>query len=198
MAFWSLGTGKQIFDLVGIYRMQDQRLIRRFLELASAKLLATVLVSCHLDYCNSLLFGIANIDVARLQRVQNWLACLVTKSPPCTVSFSTALFPSLVVSKVQNIVQDQFCWPTKPCVKTQHVLPSFHACCISPRATHWDRTKVIVCQCLGSRTTQVQEVFHSCALSLWDNLLLSVCAVISVATFKKHLKTYLFDCAFPP
>ena len=39
---------------------------------------------------------------------------------------------------------------------------------------------------------------HSCALSLWNNLLLSVCSAISVATFKKHPKTYLFDPPPPP
>ena len=40
--------------------------------------------------------------------------------------------------------------------------------------------------------------FHSWALSLWNNLPLSLRSVISVATFKKYLKAYLFDLAFPP
>ena len=37
-------------------------------------------------YCNSLLSGIADTDLAKLQRVQNWLARVVTKSPPLTHS----------------------------------------------------------------------------------------------------------------
>ena len=61
---------------------------------------------------------------------------------------------------------------------------------------HWDQTMVIVCQSLGSRPTQVQELF-TLAPPLWDNLLLSVHSAISDATFKKHLKTHLFDLAFP-
>ena len=68
------------------YHMRDLRLIRRHLELDSAKLLATALVSSCLDYCNSLLYGIADVDLTRLQRVQNQLARLVTKSPPFTRS----------------------------------------------------------------------------------------------------------------
>ena len=56
----------------------------RHLDLDSAKLLATALVSSHIDYCNSLLYGIADIDLTRLQRVQNQLARLVTKSPSLT------------------------------------------------------------------------------------------------------------------
>ena len=38
----------------------------------------------------------------------------------------------------------------------------------------------------------VSRVFHSCALSLWNSLMLPVCSAISVATFKKHLKTHPF------
>ena len=68
------------------YHMQDLRRICRHLDLDSAKLLATALVSSRLDYCNSLLFGIADIDLTRLQRLQNQLAHLVTKCPPFTRS----------------------------------------------------------------------------------------------------------------
>ena len=66
--------------------MRDLRRIRRHLDLDSAKLLATALVSSRLDYCNSLSYGFADIDLTRLQRVQNQLAHLVTKSPPFTRS----------------------------------------------------------------------------------------------------------------
>ena len=54
--------------------MRDLRRILRHLDLDSAKLLATALVSSRLDYCNSLLYGIADIDLTRLQHVQNQLA----------------------------------------------------------------------------------------------------------------------------
>ena len=53
------------------YHMRDLWRIRRRLDLDIAKLLATALVSSRLDYCNSLLHGIADIDLTRLQRVQN-------------------------------------------------------------------------------------------------------------------------------
>ena len=51
--------------------MRDLRHIRRHLDLDSAKLLATSLVFSRLDYCNSLLYGIADVDLTRLQSVQN-------------------------------------------------------------------------------------------------------------------------------
>ena len=57
------------------YHMQDLRHIRRHLDLDSAKLLATALMSSRLDYCNSLLYGIADIEVTRLHVYRiNWPA----------------------------------------------------------------------------------------------------------------------------
>ena len=57
------------------YHMRDLRRIRHHLDLDSAKLLATALVSSRLDYCNSPLYGIADIDLTRLHVYRiNWPA----------------------------------------------------------------------------------------------------------------------------
>ena len=74
------------FAVLCFYHIRDLRRIHRYLDLNSAKLLANALVSSRLDYCNSLLSGIADTDLAKLQRVQNRLARVVTKSPPFTRS----------------------------------------------------------------------------------------------------------------
>ena len=68
------------------YHMPDLWYSRHYLDQDSANLLATDLVSGRLDQSNSLLYGIANADLTRLQRVQNQLARLVGKSPPFTRS----------------------------------------------------------------------------------------------------------------
>ena len=73
--------------------MRNLLCICRHLDLDNAKLLATALVSSRLDYCNSILYDIADIDLTRLQNVQNHLARLVTKSAPLTRSLP--LFRSL-------------------------------------------------------------------------------------------------------
>ena len=69
-----------------IYHIRDLRRIRRHLDLGSAKPLANALVSSCLDYCNSLLLGIAETDLTKLQHVLNRLARVVKKSPPFTRS----------------------------------------------------------------------------------------------------------------
>ena len=107
--------------------MRDLWRVCSHLDLDSAKLVATALVSSRLDNCNSLLYGITDIDLTRYQ-------CVPKDN-------------SLSVRKV--------------------------------------------------KTNTGARAFHSCAPSLWNNLPLSVRSAITVATFKKHLKTNLFDLAFP-
>ena len=63
------------------YHIRGLRRIRRFTSLSVAKTIATALVSSRLDYCNSLLYNTANKDIAKLQRVQFFLARVVTRSP---------------------------------------------------------------------------------------------------------------------
>ena len=147
-----------------------------YLDVDSAKLLANALVSSCLDCCNALLSGIAGTDLTKLQRVQNQLIHIVTKSPPFTYSqCSTAAFPSLVTSKLE-LCSRSVCWPTKHCEKHRN-----HSVSV-PRV----------------KTNAGARALHSCTPSLWNNLPLSVRSATSVTTFRKRLKTHLFDLAFPP
>ena len=174
--------------------MRDLRHIRHHLDLDSAKLLATGLLSSLLDYCHSLLYGIADIDLIRLQHVQNQLARLVTKSPPFTRSIP--LLCSLHWLPVRFRILFQINLLTyKTLRKKQPVyLHSMLAASIPSRSL---RSTIIVCQSLGSRPILVVELF-TLEPHLWNNLPLSVRSASSVATFKKYLKTHLFDLAFPP
>ena len=139
------------------YHLRDLRRIRCHLDLDSAKLLATALVSSCFDYCNSLLYGIADIDLTRRQHVQNKLACLVTKSPPFTRSLP--LLRSLLWFPVRfRILLRSICWPTKPWVKhSLFIFTPYFPHWFLPG--HWDQTMIIVCQSLGSRPILVQELF---------------------------------------
>ena len=83
------------------YHIRDLRRIRRFLSLSVAKTIATALVSSRLDYCNSLLYNTANKDIAKLQRIQNCLARVVTRSP----RFSRSV-PVVVALEVHPVRDD--------------------------------------------------------------------------------------------
>ena len=53
--------------------MWDLRRIRHHLDVDGAKLIARALVSSRLNYCNSLLYGIADINLLSVYRI-NWPA----------------------------------------------------------------------------------------------------------------------------
>ena len=74
------------------YHIRDSRRLRRCLTSVS-KTIATALVSSKLDYCNGLLYNVTNRELNRLQRVQNCLTPVVTRSP--RVSRTTPLLKSL-------------------------------------------------------------------------------------------------------
>ena len=90
-----------------IYHIQDLRRIRCHLDLESAKLLVNALVSSRLDYYNSLLPGIAETDLTKLQSIWNCLARVVTKSPPFTRS--VPLLRSLHWLPVKDRVHFKIC-----------------------------------------------------------------------------------------
>ena len=62
------------------YHIRDLRRIRKRLSLDLAKQIAVALVSSKSESCNSLFHNMPEKDIARLQRVQNCLARVVTKA----------------------------------------------------------------------------------------------------------------------
>ena len=176
-----------------VYHMWDLRHIRRHLDLDSAKLLATALVSTRLDYCNSLLYGIADIDLTRLQHVQNQLARLVTKSPPFPRSLP--LLCSLhwlpvrlrILFKI-NLLTYKTLHEKQPVYIHSMLAASLPSC--SPRSN-----KGITLWSLESRPILVLELF-TLAPCLFGTS--SHCLFISVATFRKHLETFFFNFALLP
>ena len=62
------------------FHIRDIRRIRHLRPLSAATALANSLVSSKLDYCNSLYNGISQANLNKIQRIQNTLARVVTKT----------------------------------------------------------------------------------------------------------------------
>jgi hypothetical protein len=62
---------------VALYNFCRIRSIRKYLSVDICKMLASSLILSHLDYANSLLYGLAACDINRLQRVQNLSAKMI-------------------------------------------------------------------------------------------------------------------------
>ena len=179
-----------------IYHIRDLRRIRRHLDLDSAKLLANALVSSRLDYCNSLLSGIAETDLTKLQRVLNRLARVVTKSPPfaCSVPWLCSLHWLPVKYRVHFkicLLTHKALHEEQPVYLRSLIATSLPSCSLrSKRKISLSVPKI--------KTNTGARAFSSCAPSLWNNRPLSVRSATLVATFRRRLKTHPFHFAFPP
>ena len=178
------------------YHIRDLRRIRRFLSLSVAKTIVTALVSSRLDYCNSLLYNTANKDIAKLQRVQNCLARVVTRSP--RFSRSVPLLKSLhwlpvhyrIIFKMCTIAY-QALSSTQPAYLNSMLTPTRNSRQLrstSSNPLHIPRVK----------TKAGTRAFSVAAPTVWNSLPASVKSQGNIVSFRRHLKTYLFNAAYPP
>ena len=164
-------------DLVSRYTSAIDRCERRN-PLTIPKLLLNTLVrsvslvSSRLDYCNSLLFGIAETGVTKLQRILNRLARVATKSAPFIRS--VPLLRSLHWLPVKYRVHFKICLLTyKALYKEQPVyLRSLITTSLPSRSLRSNRG--ITLSIPRIKTNTGARAFSSCAPSLWNNLPLSV------------------------
>ena len=162
-----------------IYHILYLLRIRRHLDLDSAKLLANALVSSGLDYCNSVLSGVAETDLTKLQRVLNRLARVITKSPPFTqVHFKICLLTYKALREQQPVY-----------------IRSFIATFLPSRSLRSNRGITLAIPRIKTNTGA--RAFSSLAPSFWNTLPLSVRSALSVATFRSRLNIYPFDVAYP-
>ena len=166
------------------YHIRDLCRIRRYMSLSVAKTIATTLVSSRLDYCNSLLHNIAIKDITKLQRVQNCLARVVTRSP--RFSRSVPLLKSLHWLPVRYRIIFKICTITYQAY--------LHSVLTPPRQPRQLRSSGL----LSVKTNAGTRAFSVAAPTLWNSHPDSVKSARNIASFRRNLKTYLFKMAYPP
>lgn len=178
------------------YHIRDLRRIRRHLNLDSAKTLATCLVAGRLDYCNALFFGAASRDILKLQRVQNCLARVVTRSPPSTRSLP--LLSSLHWLPIQHRITYKLNLLTFKTITSSQ--PAYLHELLTPAASvrQLRSEKGLKLSVPRVKSKAGSRAFSVCAPQLWNELPLELRSASSVGTFKRGLKTHLFRLAFPP
>ena len=178
------------------YHIRDIRRIRRYLSLDNAKTLAHAMVTSRLDYCNSLLFALPAKDINRLQRVQNSLARVVTKSP--LRAHSGPLLYSLHWLPVNFRIQFKINLLTYKTLSTEQpsYLHDLLKVSVPNRSLRSNNKKLLTVPRVKSHTGT--RAFSSCAPALWNSLPLSLRSIDSKPSFRKHLKTHLFGLAYPP
>ena len=164
------------------------------LSLDLAKQIAVALVSSKLDYCNSLFHNMPEKDIARLQRVQNCLARVVTNSP--RFSRYVPILKRLHWLPVKFRNHFKICAITFRTLKENQ--PAYLAdllvrpkCSKYLRSTNSNRFVV-------PRIKTGSRAFSISGPVLWNALPVPIRNAKTILTFRKLLKSHLFDLAFTP
>jgi hypothetical protein len=178
------------------YHIRDIRRISRHVPSNALVPLANALVSSRLDYCNSLLVGISKSNVAKLQRVQNALARVITRTPkydhitPVLKSLHWLPIAQRIKFKLGLLVYKTLVYGEPDYLRAKLTYPTYN---YNTRAAgtgklHVPRTKWV----LGERA------FSVAGPRFWNSLDENIRMSDSLASFRSRLKTHLFLQAYPP
>ena len=177
------------------YHILDLCRIRKSLSLDLAKQIAVALVSSKLDYCNSIFHNMPEKDIARLQRVQNCLASVVIKAP--RFSRSVPMLKWLHWLPVKFRIHFKICAITFRTLKENQ--PAYLAdLLVRPKCSKYLRStnsNRFVVPCIKTKTGS--RAFSMSGPTLWKALPVPIRNAKTILTFRKLLKSHLFDLAFP-
>ena len=170
-------------------------MIRSLLNDAATAQLIHALITSRLDYCNSLLYGLPDYMILKLQRIQN-IACRILCRAPRAIDVNDLMFDLHwlpVASRIQfkvllltfkalnDLAPSYLCDLVKVYVPKKE-LRSQHEYRLDPPKT---RLK-----------TYGDRGFEAASAKEWNLLPLDIKLVQSLATFKTQLKTHLFKSHF--
>ena len=184
-----------IKHLCGILFCQLRRLgkIRPFLSTDAANKLAVSFVLTRLDYCNSLLAGLPDNKLNKLQRIQNHAARIVLRKPRHVSA--TSLLRTLHWLPIKARIQYKLACLCFQCL-SHNTMPPYLSDLLHPYQP--PRTLRSLDTSLLSVPRFCLETFGRRSFSVfgptvWNSLPLSLRKTQCFSTFKKKLKTHLFE-----
>ena len=177
------------------WQLQRVGQIRKFLTNSAAEKVIHAFVSSRLDNGNSLLYGLPEYQIERLQRIQNTAARIVTKTPK--FDHITNVRKNLHWLPVQQRIIFKLNTLTYRCL--HGLAPQYLSeligkkCATRPlRSSELDFLKVPVAR----KKTCGDRAFKVAAPKLWNLLPLCIRQSESLSQFKAKLKTHLFKQSY--
>ena len=166
--------------------------IRKYLTVEATKSLVHAVVMSRLDYCNSLLLDISDTHINKLQRVQNYAARVISKTPrrdhitPVLKSLHWLPVKNRIVFKVLVLVY-QSLHNLSPTYIQDFIVPYK-----PPRPLRsQNQNEITVNKC--HTVSYGDASFKHSAPKLWNRLPIGIKNATTLSTFKKNLKTHLFS-----
>ena len=178
------------------YHLHNIRRIRKYLTVDNTKALVHALVTSRVDYCNSLLYGLPDNTLQKLQRVLNTAARLVyQENKYCHI---TPLLQELHWLPVRMRVHFKILLLTFKAIyglapMYLQDLVELHSSKYSLRSTD---SILLKAPAIKTKITLGDRSFAMAAPKLWNGLPRYLRDIDSLESFKKKLKTYLFQLAF--
>ena len=165
--------------------------IRKFLDRDNTERLVHAFISSKIDYCNSILIGLPNEEIDKIQRVQNAAARLIsgTKKYASITPILIKLHWLPVIARIEyKILLTVF--KSLNNLATEYIselLNQYNP----PRALRSaNKNLLIVPKTLNK--TYGDRAFYAAAPKLWNNLPQAIRDCNSITSFKLNLKTHLF------
>jgi hypothetical protein len=174
------------------------RRIRKLLTTADIKAVATAIVSSRLDYCNSLLYGMKDCNINRLQRVQNSLARVVTNSD--SRRHITPVLAKLHWLPVNARIEYKIALLAYKAMMTER--PAYINELLTlyrPARELRSGTHCSLHDQNGAKTVFGSRAFCHSAPTVWNSLPHSITdgfKSMSLTVFKRHLKTHFYSKSF--
>ena len=168
--------------------------IRRHLTEDATKSLVQSLVMSRLDYSNGLLYGLPDILIKKLQRVQNKAARIVTRTP--RREHITPILHELHWLPAHRRVQYKVLLYTYKCLNNRApiYLEELVQKKESTRALRSSQQSKLTAP--RSRTRYGDRTFTNASYTLWNALPAHMTTLPNLDCFKRALKTYLFKLEY--
>ncbi len=176
----------------GYFHVRNLANIRKYLDKDTANIAAHAFITSNLDYGNSLLYGIAQNLIDKLQRVQNAAARMVTKTKK--YDHITAIRKELHWLPVKARIEFKILTMTWKSINgaAPQYLSDLIVDKTVTRSLRSDNKNLLHVPVTSLKTCG-DRAFCKAAPTLWNKLPQKIRGLEKIESFKKNLKTHLFQ-----
>ena len=178
------------------HQLHEFRHIRSFMPKSAAIIFANAFIHSHIDYCNSLFYSLPKYSINRLQTIQNSVARIVTRTS--RLSCITPVFKSLHWLPLQYRINFKLCYITRRALSLgePHYLNSLLIHRLNSHSLRSYSFNPLTLPIFYKKSIGFRSFAHA-APFLWNHLPNTVRSAPTYLSFRKSLKIYFFNQAFP-
>ena len=180
-----------------LYQIRCIARVRRYIDERMCNMLVCSLVFPHLDYCNSLLYGVPQCILDRFQRIQNAAARLVLGKARSRYLHARPLCKKLHWLPIRERIEYKIATMVFKCLN--NLAPSYLSDLLipyQPGRNLRSSNRLLLEQINPELIRYGGRCFAKAAPVVWNNLSFQLRSASTITEFQSSLKTYLFRKAY--